>query len=207
MPGLPGGVIMQGEAVGAARGGAGVWIFRILLVAAAAFMVYSFFAPWWSAKLAALPGEDHLVLHPWGVEVTAQVRATGNDALYAMPWFFEPFIWVYFAACMAALAASLVVTRQVSIGRIRLPLATVLIGLVAITYLAAAAIAYGVGELRADWAGANFIGKSTVKDAGTGNKTKMVSDLEIGYWLAVGAGSALFVLALLRRIFVGKAAG
>lgn len=198
---------MQSDAAGGARGGTGVWIFRILLVAAAAFFVYTFFAPWWSAKLAALPGEDHLVLHPWGVEVTAQVRASGNDALYAMPWFFEPFIWVYFAACLLALAASLVLNRQISIGRIRLPLATVLIGLVAVSYLAAAGIAYGVGELRADWAGANFIGKSTVTDGGTGNKTKMVSDLEIGYWLALAAGSALLALSVLRRLFVGKAAG
>ena len=37
-------------------------------------------------------------------------------------------------------------------------------------------------------------------------KIKMVSDLQIGYWLAVGAGAALFVLALLRRLLVGKAA-
>lgn len=198
---------MQSDVAGAARGGAGVWIFRILLLAAAAFFVYTFFAPWWSAKLAALPGDNHLVLHPWGVEVTAQVRASGNHALYAMPWFFEPFIWVYFAACLLALAASLVLKRQIKIGPIRLPLATVLIGLVAVSYLAAAGIAYGVGELRADWAGANFIGKSTVTDAGTGNKTKMVSDLEIGYWLAVGAGAALLALSVLRRLFVGKATG
>lgn len=187
-----------------ARGGTGVWIFRILLVAAAAFMAYSWFAPWWSATLAALPGEDHLILHPWGVEAVAQVRATGNDELYAMPWFFAPFTWAYFAVSMLALAVSLILNRQISIGRFKVQVATVLICLVGLTYLAAVGIAYGVGELRADWAGTNFIGKSNVKDPNTGNKTKMVSDLEIGYWLAMAAGGSLLVLGILRRLFVGK---
>jgi hypothetical protein len=32
----------------------------------------------------------------------------------------------------------------------------------------------------------------------------MVSDLKIGYWLALGAGGALTVLALLCGLFGGK---
>jgi hypothetical protein len=190
--------------VGTTRGGAGVWIFRVLLIAAAALMVYSWFAPWWSATVAALPGKDHLVMRPWGVEVVAQVRASGDASLYSMPWFFAPFMWTYLAVCMLALAASLFVGRTFSLGRIRLPLAVVLIGLVGVSYMAAIGIAYGVGELKAGWAGAKFIGTSSVKNAMSGAKVKMVSDLQIGYWLALGAGAALFVLALLRGLFVGK---
>ena len=196
--------MMQTDEVGTTRGGAGVWIFRALLVAAAAFMVYSWFAPWWSATLAGLPGKDHLVMRPWGVQVVAQVKASGDDSLYSMPWIFAPFMWTYLAVCMLALAASLFVDRTISIGRIRLSLAVVLIGLVGLSYMAAVGIAYGVGELKAGWAGAKFIGTSSVKNAMTGIKVKMVSDLQIGYWLALGAGAVLFVLALLRGLFVGK---
>ena len=202
--GLAGGNMMQTDVVGTTRGGAGVWIFRVLLVAGAAFMVYSWFAPWWSATLAGLPGKDHLVLRPWGVQVVAQVKASGDDSLYSMPWFFAPFMWTYLTVCMLALAASLFVDRTISLGRIRLSLAVVLIGLVGLSYMAAVGIAYGVGELKAGWAGSNFIGKSSVKNAMTGVKVKMVSDLQIGYWLALGAGAVLFVLALLRGLFVGK---
>ena len=36
--------------------GLGEWIFRILLVAGAAYMVYSWFEPWWSAKILVLQG-------------------------------------------------------------------------------------------------------------------------------------------------------
>ena len=93
--------------VGTNRASAGVWIFRVLVVAAAAYMVSTWFAPWWGAKVAVLPGEDHLVLHPWGVEALAQIRANVDESLYSMPWFFAPFMWTYLTVCMLALAASL----------------------------------------------------------------------------------------------------
>lgn len=195
---------MQTDKVANGRGGTGVWIFRVLLVAAAAFMVYSWFAPWWSATVAALPGKDHLVMRPWGVEVVAQVKASGDASLYSMPWFFTPFMWTYLTVCMLALAASLFVTRSLSIGPIKLPVAVILIGLVGLSYMLALGVAYGVGELKAGWAGAKFIGTSSVKNAMSGAKVKMVSDLQQGYWLALGAGGVIFVLALIRGLFVGK---
>ena len=190
--------------VGTNRASAGVWIFRVLVVAAAAYMVYTWFAPWWGAKVAVLPGEDHLVLHPWGVEAVAQIRANADESLYSMPWFFAPFMWTYLTVCMLALAASLFVDRTVSIGRIKLPLATVLIGLVGVSYFACVSLAYAVGELRAGWAGSNFIGKSRIHNSTIDAKIKMTSALKIGYWLALYSGPALIFLALIRGLFVRK---
>ena len=196
----------QTYAVGTSRGGAGVWIFRVLLVAGAAFMVYSWFQPWWSAKVAVIPGDNHMVLHPWGVEVVAQVRANTDVSAFSMPFpaLFAGFMWTYLAVCLLALAASLFVDRTISVGRIKLPLAVVLIGLVGLSYMAAVGLAFGIGELKAGWAGSNFIGKSMVLEPQSGAKIKMVSDLKIGYWLALGAGGVLTVLALLRGLFVRK---
>jgi hypothetical protein len=190
--------------VGTNRASAGAWIFRVLVVAAAAYMVYTWFAPWWGAKVAVLPGEDHLVLHPWGVEAVAQIRANADESLYSMPWFFAPFMWTYLTVCMLALAASLFVDRTVSIGRIKLPLATVLIGLVGVSYFACVSLAYAVGELRAGWAGSNFIGKSMIHNSTIDAKIKMTSALKIGYWLALYSGPALIFLALIRGLFVRK---
>jgi hypothetical protein len=190
--------------VGTNRASAGVWIFRVLVVAEAAYMVYTWFAPWWGAKVAVLPGEDHLVLHPWGVEAVAQIRANADESLYSMPWFFAPFMWTYLTVCMLALAASLFVDRTVSIGRIKLPLATVLIGLVGVSYFACVSLAYAVGELRAGWAGSNFIGKSMIHNSTIDAKIKMTSALKIGYWLALYSGPALIFLALIRGLFVRK---
>ena len=70
---------------GTAQSGAGVWIFRVLLIAGAAFMVYSWYTPWWGASIAVLPGDDHMLMRPWGIEVIGQVRANANPDLWAMP--------------------------------------------------------------------------------------------------------------------------
>ena len=196
----------QTDAAKAARGGAKVWIFRGLVVGGAAFMVYSWLEPWWSAKFSAIPGRNHMVLHPWGIEAVGRVRQFSDNSLYDMPGFFAPFVWSYLAVCMLALAASLFVTWQISLGRIKLQLASVLIGLVGLSYLATAGIAYAVGEVRADAAKTNFIGRSTVTNPNYSGDILMTSQLEIGYWLAICAGLVLVVLALIRRWFVGRPA-
>lgn len=194
----------QTDAAWSFGGGVGAWIFRVLLVAAAAFMVYSWFSPWWSADVAVIQGTDDLVLHPWGVEAVRQVRVGADPALYSMPAFFAPFTWTYFTVAMLALAASLFLNKNISLGPIKLPLAVVLIGAVGLTYLAAVGIAYGIGELRSGSTGVNFIGDSEFTDPSTNRKMNMVSYLRDGYWYALYAGAALFVLALIRGLFVRK---
>jgi hypothetical protein len=202
------GIMVQTDAastsLGSVQGGVGVWIFRVLLVAGAAFMLYTWFQPWWSADVAVIKGEFDMVLHPWGVEAAAQVRNNIDESAFQMPFpqVFAGFMWVYLAVCMLALAASLFLTRRLRLGPINMPLAMVLILLVGLSYAAAAGLAYGIGTVKASAAGANFIGKSSVLEPGSGAKLKMVSDLMIGYWLALGAGGALTFLGLIRFLFV-----
>ena len=190
------------------RGGAGVgvWIFRVLLVAGAAFMIYSWFQPWWSANIAVVPGDDDMVLHPWGVDVASMVRANVDETAFEMPFpgLFAGFMWVYLVVCMLGLAASLFVTKRFRLGRINFSLAMVVILLVGISYMAAVGLAVGIGELKAGASGANFIGKSNILEPQTGIKLKMTSDLLIGYWLSLGAGGVLTVLGLTRFLFVRK---
>jgi hypothetical protein len=145
-----------------------------------------------------------MVLRPWGIEAVSQIRANSDESLYSMPWFFAPFMWTYLTVCILALAASLFVDRTVSIGRIKLPLATVLIGLVGLSYLSCVSLAFAVGELRAGWAGSNFIGKSMIHNSTIDAKIKMTSALKIGYWLALYSGPSLIVLSLIRGLFVRK---
>jgi hypothetical protein len=187
----------------------GEWIFRILVFAGAAYMVYTWFEPWWAANIKVLPGEDHMVMRPWGIEVVSQVKNNADPSLWAMPWFFKPFMWTYLTICMLALALSLFINRQISFAhiklpRVKLPLATLLIGFVGLSYLIAVVLAFVIGDLRAEMADSKFIGKSKVVHKMTGNKVKMVSDLKEGYWLALYSGPALIVLALLRGLFIRK---
>lgn len=195
----------QTDTAGTTRGGAGIWIYRALTVAAGAFMAYSWFEPWWSAKFSAISGRNHMVLHPWGIDAVGRVRQYSDNALYDMPAFFGPFVWTYFGICMLALAASLIVSKQISLGRIKLQLASLLVGFVGLSYLGTAVIAYAVGQLKAAAAGTNFIGKSTITNPNYNGEITMTSQLLTGYWLAVAAAVVLIVLALLRSRFVRKA--
>jgi hypothetical protein len=186
--------------------GVGVWIYRVLLVAGAAFMIYSWLQPWWIGDVAVIKGEDNLVLHPWGVDAAAQVRANIDESVFQMPFpaVFAGFMWVYLAVCMLALAASLFLTRRISLGRINVSVAMVLILFVGLSYMAVVGLALGIGTLKASAAGANFIGKSNVLEPGSGAKLKMVSYLVTGYWLALGAGGVLTFLGLIRPVFVRR---
>ena len=188
------------------RGSVGilVWIFRVLLVAGAAFMLYSWFQPWWSGNFAVIPGEPDMVLHPWGVDAVSQVRTNVDESLFQMPFpqVFAGFMWVYLAVCMLALAASLFVPWRIKLGPINMSAAMVMILLVGLSYAAAVGIAYEIGWLKAGWSGANFIGKSNVLEPATGAKVKMTSQLEIGFWLSLAAGGVLAFLGLIRFLFV-----
>jgi hypothetical protein len=209
MAGRRGGTMAQTDTASTTsttRDGAGVlvWIFRVLLVAAAAFMVYSWFQPWWSGNFAVIPGDDDMVLHPWGVEAVSQVRTNVDDSLFSMPFpqVFAGFMWVYLVVCMLALAASLFVTRRIKLGPISIPLATLMIVLVGLSYLIAPAAAYEIGWLKAGLTGAKFIGNSNVLEPATGAKVKMTSALELGFWLALAAGGVLTFLGIVRVLFV-----
>ena len=147
-----------------------------------------------------------MVLHPWGVDVVSQISGNVDSSAFSMPFpeLFAGFMWTYLGVCMLALAASLFVNRRISLGPINLSLAMVVILLVGLSYMAAVGLAFGIGGLKAGASGANFIGNSSVLEPGSGAHVKMVSGLLIGYWLALGAGGILTVLALLRGLFVRR---
>ncbi|MBX3560161.1 hypothetical protein, partial [Chelatococcus sp.] len=66
------------EATGTGGRSARIWLFRALVVIGAGLMLWSWFSPWWSAKISDLVGSDHIVLHPWGVEMVNEVRTYAN---------------------------------------------------------------------------------------------------------------------------------
>lgn len=196
----------QTESIWKIRATAGGWIFRALTVGGAALMWYSWNEPWWSARFSAMSGRNHMVLHPWGVDVTSRVRQFSDASLYDMPAFFEPFVWTYLGVCMLFLLISLFINKLIKIGPIRVQLATLLVAFVGLSYVGTAVIAYVVGTLKAVAAGTNFIGVTVMENPNYTEEIRMTSQLEMGYYLALAAGVAFLVLALLRRFFVGRSA-
>jgi hypothetical protein len=190
----------------AARDGAGIltWIFRVLVVAGAAFMLYSWFQPWWSADIAIIPGTTDMVLHPWGADAAAMVRSNMDESAFQMPYpqVFAGFMWVYLVVCMLALLVSLFWKGRLRLGPINLPWAMVFILVVGLSYAIAAGVAYEIGTLKAAASGINFVGKSTFTEQTSGAKIKMTSGLLLGYWLAIAAGGVLAFLGIVRFLFV-----
>jgi len=167
-------------------------------------MLYSWYSPWWGARISDLSGNDHILMRPWGVEVmVAEIRIYANRALYAMPAFFSPLMWVYLGVCMLALAVSLFVERLFTLGGFRFSLPKVLIGLVGLSYVIAAATAFGIAQIRAGAGGVEFVGSSIVYNPITQGNTRFIAALKPGYWMAFGAGTFLIALALLRDRIVG----
>lgn len=199
-----GGDMTQTDGAWTFGGSAGVWIFRILLLAAGALMVYSWYQPWWTADFPVYPADPDLILHPWGVEARGPIRSAADPALYGMPAFFKPMVWVYFGVAMLALVVSLFVNVKIPLGRVRLPLAAVLIAIVGLSYLITVGLAYWIGDMRATGMGINFIGPSQYTDPMSNRKIQMVSELQDGYWYALYAGVTLVVLGLVRFLFVRR---
>jgi hypothetical protein len=187
------------------RRGARFWLYGILVLAGAGLMLASWYSPWWGAQISDLPGRDHMLLRPWGVELAAgEIRTYANRALYTMPAFFEPFMWTYLTVCMLALAVSIFVTKRISLGRFEISLASLLVGCVGLSYLIALVTAYIIGEVRAASTGAAFVGTSVVPNPISGGRTRIIAELKDGYWMAVAAGVVLVALALLRGVIVGR---
>lgn len=190
------------EAAWTVGGGVLTWVFRLLLLVAAALMVYSWFQPWWIADIATIRGTDDLVLHPWGIDAVGPVRMASDPALYEMPGFFKPFVWTYFAVAMLALLVSLVANMKFKLGPVRLPLATTLIIVVGLSYLITVGLAYYIGDMRAAGLDMNFLGRSQYTDPTSHRKVRMDSALQDGYWYALYAGVALVALGIVRFLFL-----
>jgi hypothetical protein len=167
-------------------------------------MLYSWFQPWWSTDIAVVKGEMDMVLHPWGVDAAAQVRNNIDPSAFQMPFpqVFAGFMWTYLVVCMLALAASLFVTKRVRLGPINMSLAMLMILLVGLSYMAAVGLALGIGQVKAAASGVAFLGKGTYIEPVSEAKLKMVSQLEIGYWISLAAGGAIAFLGLIRPLFV-----
>lgn len=188
------------------RSNLGLWLFRGLILVGAGLMLYSWYTPWWGAQISDLPGTDHMIMRPWGVEVmVAEIRTYANRSLYSMPAFFPPFMWAYLGLCMVALAASLFLQKRIALGRFQLSLSQVLIGIVGLSYVIAVATAFAIAQIKAGAGGVSFVGSSIVPNPMTGGSTRFTGALKTGYWLAAGAGVFLVALAILRNTIVGRA--
>jgi hypothetical protein len=181
-----------------------VWIFRVLVLAVAALLIYSWFMPWWQASVDQV-GIDAVVIHPWGLEKNMPEEllpyVMGSD----MPVWFAPVMWSYLGIVVLALLSSLfVANKKVKLWKIKATLPGMMIGIVGISYVVVVALAVIVASIRTnDFYYMKFLGRTLI-DLGGEITTNATGTLLLGYWLAVASGPLLIALAFLRKKITGS---
>lgn len=164
-----------------------IWIFRVLVTIAIVTMIVSFIQPWWLGRFG---GSEAIKIHGWGLRhnLTNLSNFVAGDLT---PAWQTALAWVYLGiSAMAALLSTWIKKFWGS----------VLLGISGAGFIAYALIAVLVViSNRLDsfsilLEGRTIMGSGVIIDA----------KLQSGYYLAFVAGGLMIVLAILRRVIVGK---
>jgi hypothetical protein len=177
-----------------------VWLFRVLVIIGAALMLVSWFMPWWSIDVHEI-GKNSAIIHPWGLETHLRDSEYALIADAEMPQWFPIFVFAYLGVAMLALLVGLFgPNKGFALGKIKLSLPNVLIGLVGLSYLITlgTAVVFASYRMSGYFGGVNFIGYTYI-DLGEPYHSGADAGLEVGYFVGVAAGLLLLVFGLLRN--------
>ena len=182
------------------------WVFRVLVLASAGLILYTWFQPWWTAYIVELDVYGVSVF-PYGMEINMDNYShwlAGADEV--MPSWFTPFMWFYLGLCMVALLLGMFISdkKRVGLGKLTVSAPKALIGGVGLSYIVVVVSAVLVIAANApDFYGAPLMGKIYVS-MGSMQHSDVVTTLEFAYWLACGTGLFIAILGLLRNKIIGK---
>lgn len=184
----------------------GIWLFRVLVVAAAGVMLVSWLLPWWSVDIEMF-GNDMVQIRPWGLVMDERlgdftVLMKGAE----MPVWFAPLMWAYLGLCMIALfVGAFFGNREIRLGKFKMWLDQLLIGGVGLSYFVAGIVTAVFGSIRCNaLMGIPLLGRHFV-DLGDPLVTYVSSRFLPDYYLIYGVALFLIALAFLRsRICVSN---
>jgi len=175
-----------------------VWLFRGLVVVAAGLMVVSFILPWWAARA---PSIGNVTIYPHGLFTDLGIYIPYVEGA-EMPGYFTPLMWLYLGICVIALLyGSWVVEKDITIGKLKSRVSTLLIGGVGLSYILIVVLAVVIAAIRTGDFGVTLFGISRVVYHPI---IDVEASLQFGYWLACAVGPLCIVLALLRDKIIVK---
>ncbi len=180
-----------------------VWLFRVLVLVAAALFAVSWVIPWWRSNIQ----ESGLFvqIRPWGLE-----HNLGNFVIYMggdpnMPGFFAPLMWAYLVVAIAVLLVSLFLKeRTLKVFKFAFSLPQFLVFAVGVSYIIFALVFLVYAYIRVSALGVEFLGISYVTIPEFHLGAESISDFEPGFKVACFVGPLCVVLALLRDKIIGK---
>jgi hypothetical protein len=189
-----------------------VWIFRALVLIGAAGFVYSFFQPWWIAHCeSTVAGIHDVVIHPYGLDaggLEGYFTLLPDPSVVEVPQLLIIVIWIFFGATLAAMLLGIIFNKAtLPVFGKRLNVSRWTVGVVGLIYIVVcvAAMLFAMPKIAA--LGMPFVGDAWVH---LGDFAMWKIELDVtawipfGYWLAIGTGVYLIVIALLRNKIVGK---
>ncbi len=181
-----------------------VWLFRILILAAAGLMLVSWFKPWWGVEIYELYA-DVVVIRPWGLEnfipAAYMDMIEGSD----MPGWFGVAMWAYLGLGIAALLfAALFRDRKIKLFGREISRAKFIIGLVGFSYIVVVVLALIIAAIRTGDFWNLKVSGITFIELTEAEYSDALASWKLGYWLACAVGPLLIVLALLRNKIIGK---
>lgn len=180
------------------------WLFRLLVVGAAALMLYTWYQPWWTCDIEGF-GNDMIQIRPWGLTLG---ETMGDFAILLkgaeMPAWFPTFMWAYLGACMLALLVGMFLQNKViSLGRIRMTVCQFLTAAVGVSYIVAGIVAAVYASIRMSAMGGIPLQGRVFIDMGDPIIAYVNTRLLPGYYLIFAAGLAFLVLAFVQDMITG----
>jgi hypothetical protein len=183
------------------------WLFRGLILIAAAFMVISFILPWWSSYIEEL---NVIVakIFPYGLWLNMDEIGGYTYYMpgYQMPGWFTPAMWFYLGMCIVALIFSMFAKEKpIRLGKFNTTLPQFLVGFIGLSYIVVDIVFVIVAAIRTGdfFGGMPLLGEYNIvlqyPLAGVAH-----SQFEMGFYLSIGVGLLLVILSLLRNKIIVK---
>jgi hypothetical protein len=175
----------------------GIWLYRVLVIIAAALMIISFINPWWTANIDMVAEvTDPVRIYGWGLQHDL-IELRSYVEMDETPSIQTAMAWVYLGISVVLV----LIGMRLSGKKGQWLLGSV--GLIYIIYVAIAifiVVANRLSELGIPLQGASFF-IGSVSDSYGAN---VHSSLRFWYYLAYIAGGMCVVLAFFRKYIAGK---
>jgi len=173
------------------------WVYYCLVISSIVLVIVSFTMPWWRVVITTVNLESAVEIYGYGLRhnLSGLAEYVKSDET---PFYQTVVAWVYLGASILIIAGGLMLKGW------RGKIAT---GIPGLGYLVYALVAvYVIVANRTVELGVPFLGQGHQVYEGSVKEISVYfeSGIENGFYLAIAAGAACIVLALLRSIITGK---
>lgn len=174
-----------------------MWIYRALVIGAAALIILSFLLPWWTTDILEVGLMNAMTMRAFGLEHQLGEYTAWAEASFP-PQFLTTLAYIYFVVVMGAIVASMFLKQ---------PQGGLILFLAGLAYLGYSLIAFGYAVYSMSKWGISPTGYSYVDETkGLPWHTGIISTILPGFYVAIGSSFVTMVVSFLRNKITGETA-